>query len=183
MVFLNRTALRILWVTVRAAAPSLFLLTGLWNCARDYDTPWIATAPGDSITVSKGVKPVIVPKDTTPIVIKPPDPILITAVTAADMRLLMGETSQAVVGLAPDNATSPVYEMTSSRPAVAEVRPEGIHGILPGTATITVHTLDGSEKIARFKVTVDPIIDVCLGLCGCDGEGKPKTKGKDCGDG
>ncbi len=174
MDLLKRANLRSLWVTARAVAPGLFLLGSMMSCGRDYATPWLPTAPRDSIHVVGN----LIPKDSTH-VIKPPDPVLITGVSAPDMRLAIGETKLAAVNLDPVNATSPVYEMTSSKPVVAEVRPEGIHANLPGTATITVHTLDGSEKIARFKVTVDPNLVVCLGNCGC-GEGG-KGKDKDCG--
>jgi hypothetical protein len=178
MVLLTRAAIRIVWVTARAAAPTLFLLAGMWSCGRDYGTPWIPVAPRDSSIIS------VKPQDTSHPDIKPPGPVLIASVTAADMRLNAGDTKAPAIKLSPDNATSPVYELTSSKPLVADVRAEGIHANLPGTATITVHTLDGSEKTAHFKVTVDAIIDVCLGLCGCGdkgGEGNSDKKPKDCG--
>jgi hypothetical protein len=80
--------------------------------------------------------------------------ILVQSVSAPDLRLAVGETRPADVKLLPENATSRNYELSSQNGNVAVVRPSGIYGAGLGTAIVTVHALDGSDKIGQFQVTV-----------------------------
>lgn len=168
---------------VFAAALAMAVLTG---CGRDFSESLAAT-PSDSVSVAVA-KPVSSPqakKDSSSA--KANTPILIESLTASDLRMKVGETKPAPVTVLPSNATSPLYEMTSSKPGVAEANSDGIHGTGAGSATITVHALDGSGKTTRFHVIVDAIIEICLLPCVCLGKvtdkGDGKGKGKDNGDG
>ena len=145
------------------------------GCERDFSTPWIPTQP-DSVAVvaqrpdTVDAKPHPV-QDSLPV---KPRAILIESLSASDLRLQVGEIHPAPVLVLPANATAPLYEMTSSRPGVAEVTPDGIRGAGKGTATLTVHALDGSEKTASFHVAVDAALDICRLSCQCTGAGKGK---------
>jgi hypothetical protein len=167
-------------VFLRRHAWAGLALLALFGCGRDFSTPWIATSPADSTSTVVGQKPdssQTKPDTSKPVVVKP-GPILIESLSAPDLRMDEGETKPARVTVLPADATSPLYEMTSSKPEVAEVTADGIRGAGKGTATITVHALDGSNKTTRFHVIVDAVIDICLLLpCLC-GE-KAKGKGKD----
>jgi hypothetical protein len=81
-------------------------------------------------------------------------PIPVESITAPDMKLSVGETRPAQVQLLPLNATSRNYELSSQNGNVAVVRPGGIYAAGEGTTMITVHALDGSDKLGRFQVTV-----------------------------
>jgi hypothetical protein len=115
--------------------------------------------------------------------------ILIETLSASDLRLSVGQTKPAPVTVLPSLATSPLYEMTSSKPGVAQVTTDGIRGSAEGSATITVHALDGSDKTTKFHVIVDAIVKACITLpCLCaaaatkqgdPGEGKDKGKDGD----
>jgi hypothetical protein len=126
---------------------------------------------------------------------RPVETILIETLSATDLRMDVGQTKPAPVAVRPSSATSPLYEMTSSNPGVAQVTPYGIRGAGAGSATITVHALDGSGKSTKFHVIVDAIVKACVSLpCLCvaaatkegdKGEGKDKgteeEKSGDCG--
>lgn len=83
-----------------------------------------------------------------------PGIVLVESISAPDMRLLVGETRQAQVQLLPANVTSRNYELSSQNGAVAVVRPSGIYASGLGTTLITVHALDGSDKLGQFRITV-----------------------------
>jgi hypothetical protein len=163
------------------------LLTVLAGCERDFSSPWIPTSPSDSGSVVASKPETPAKKDTSaPPVITVSTSILIESLSASDLRMNAGETKPAAVTVSPTNATSPLYEMTSSKPKVAEVTAKGIHGAGAGSATITVHALDGSNKTTHFHVIVDAIVDGCLLLpCLCLGkiDGNGNGKGKGNGDG
>lgn len=184
------------------AALGLACLCGPWGCgSRDLSAPMYPTAsndPGgsDSVAVAKP-GPQVTAKDTAR---KPIETILIETLSATDLRMDVGQTKPAPVTVLPARATSPLYEMTSSNPSVAQVTPNGIRGAGAGSATITVHALDGSGKTTRFHVVVDAIVKACVSFpCLCvavamktadNGEGKGKGQGGekaeqsggDCGD-
>lgn len=166
----------------RYAWAGLAVLT-LFGCGRDYSTPWIATSPADSTATVVSQKPdssKTKPDTGKPPVVVKPGPILIESLSAPDLRMNAGQTVAAQVTFLPPNATSPLYEMTSSKPEVAEVTADGIRGAGKGTATITVHALDGSNKTTRFHVIVDAVIDICILLpCFCGDKAKGKGKDKD----
>jgi len=163
---------------ISIAGIAMAVLTG---CGRDFSESWSA-APSDSgsVAVAKPVSPPQAKKDSSSNPVK--SAILIESLSAADLRMKVGETKPAPVTVAPSNATSPLYEMTSSKPGVAEANSEGIHGTGAGSATITVHALDGSGKTTHFHVIVDAVVDSCLLLpCLCLGKlaGKGNGKGKE----
>jgi hypothetical protein len=83
-----------------------------------------------------------------------PDVIPVEAISASDLLLAVGETKRARILILPGNATSQAYELSSEDGRIAIVTPEGIYGAGPGSTTITVHALDGSDKEGRFLVTV-----------------------------
>lgn len=191
MVLLKRISL------AQCAVLAGFGIACLLGCERDFSTP-LLTAPSDSTAVPAQKPDTAKPKpdpdpDPDPVVSRP---VLIESLAAGDLRLTVGQTKPAPVTVLPANATSPLYEMTSSKPGVAEVTPDGIRGAGAGSATITVHALDGSEKTTKFHVVVDALFQICLLPCLClgktaadDGNGKDKDKGKeqdqadpDCGD-
>lgn len=173
--FRSRAALRALLLALRGAAPSLFLIGALLGCNRDFENPLLAstTAKPDTIapTVTVGTT------DTAkPVVVIPARPVAIESFTAPDMRLDAGQTVPAAVTVLPANATSPLYEMISNKPGIAEIRAEGVYGKSAGTATIAIRALDGSGKTGRFLATVDAIPILCvLSPCLC----LQKNKGKD----
>lgn len=164
-------------------------LTVLVGCERDFSSPWSPASPSDSgsVVASKPETPTKKDTLTVPVITKPIS-ILIESLSASDLRLKVGETKPALVTVSPSNASSPLYEMTSNKPNVAAVTANGIHGAGAGSAIITVHTLDGSNKTAHFHVIVDAILDGCLLLpCLClgkiDGKGNGKGNGKESGSG
>jgi hypothetical protein len=158
---------------------------------RDLSAPIFPTGPDSAAIVKTG--PQKTAKDTAHV---PVITIRIESLSASDLRMDVGETKPAAITVLPLGATSPLYEMTSSKPGVAEVTPTGIRGAKAGSATITVHALDGSEKTTKFHVIVDAIADACVLLpCLCvvaaakqggtadgngngNGQGKSKEKGQ-----
>ena len=162
----------------------LAILTG---CERDFSSPWLPTPASDSGSVAASKPETPAKKDTLAVPVNTkPISILIESLSASDLRMNVGDTKPAPVTVLPANATSPYYELTSSKPDVAAVTANGIHGAGAGSATITVHALDGSNKTTHFHVIVDAVLDGCLLLpCLClgkiDGKGNGKEKGN--GDG
>jgi hypothetical protein len=176
-------------VVLKRIYPVFIGIVILCGCnERDFSAPWPST-PSDSGSVAVA-KPVSTPtekKDTVAIHVGTTG-ILIETLSATDLRLSVGETKPAPVSVLPANASSPLYEMTSSKPGVAEVTAEGIHGSGAGSATVTVHALDGSGKTTHFHVVVDAILDSCLLIpCLClgkvAGNGNGKGKGGNNGNG
>jgi hypothetical protein len=155
-------------------------LAALSGCERDFSTSWLP-AKSDSTAVA-ATKPGSQSSRDTASARKPPDPsgdpaIPIESLSASDLRLKVGETKPAPVTVLPADASSPLYEMTSSKPGVAAVTADGIKGVGAGSATITVHALDGSEKTTKFHVIVDAVFDICLLPCLCLGKKAPKGDG------
>ncbi len=171
------------------AGLGLSCLCGPWGCgSRDLSAPMYPTGSNgpsgsDSVAIAKP-GPQVTAKDSAR---DPVEPILIETLSATDLRMELGETKPAPVTVLPARATSPLYELTSSNPAVAKVTPDGIRGAGAGSATITVHALDGSGKTTRFHVIVDAIAKACVSFpCLCiaaamktsdNGEGKDKGQG------
>jgi hypothetical protein len=151
---------------------------------RDLSTPLFPTG-SDSVAVSVPV-PQKTSQDTAH---GPSGKILIESLSASDMRLTVGQSKPAPVSVFPANATLPRYELTSSKPGVAQVTADGIRGAAEGSATITVHALDGSGKSTKFHVIVDALVKACVTLpCLCaaakrtdpggEGNGNGKGSGK-----
>lgn len=161
---------------------AVLLLAG---CERDFSSPWLPTPSSDSNSVVASKPETPSKKDTSVVpVITKPISILIESISASDLRMNVGDTKPAPVAVSPNNATSPLYEMTSSKPKVAEVTANGIHGTGAGSAVITVHTLDGSNKTTHFHVIVDAILDSCILIpCLCLDKLAGKGNGKDDGKG
>ncbi len=157
-------------------------LAAIPGCDRDFGTPWTATGPDTTVVAvdPDPIHPDTADADTVvPPVVKPP-PVLIQSLYVPDLVVGLGETRPAAVQVRPSDATSPLYEMTSDKPGVAEVTPDGLRGKGLGTATVTVNALDGSGKSARFKVTVELIRIACvLDACACGYDGKGNGKGGD----
>jgi len=167
-------------VVLKRIYSACFGIAILCGCnERDFSAPWPST-PSDSgsVAVAKPVSPPKEKKDTVAIQVGTTG-ILIESLSATDLRLSVGETRPAPVTVLPANASSPLYEMTSSKPGIAEVTAQGIHGSGAGSATITVHTLDGSDKTTHFHVIVDALLDSCLLIpCLCLGKAAGKGNGK-----
>lgn len=173
-----RSVLPKLMTALRGVAPSLFLMGALLGCSRDFESPLLA-----STTAKPDSTPPVITVGTTdtakPVVIVPAKPVPIEAFAAADMRMVAGETSPATVAVLPANASSPLYEMISSKPAVAEIRAEGVFGKSAGTASITIRALDGSERTGGFQVIVDSLPVICiLSPCLCLEKDKGNGNGK-----
>jgi hypothetical protein len=174
-------------VVLKRIAFAGLALAALAGCERDFSTSWLP-AKTDSTAVA-ATKPESKSAKDTASTRKPSGPpsdpeVPIESLSASDLRLKVGETKPAPVTVAPANASSPLYEMTSSKPSVAEVTADGIKGVGAGSATITVHALDGSEKTTKFHVIVDAVFEICLLPCLCLGKKAPKgdgDKGKDKG--
>lgn len=182
-------------VILKRVYPACFGILILWGCnERDFSAQ-LPSSPSDSgsVAAAKPVSPTQEKKDTVSIHAGTSG-ILIESLSATDLRLSVGQTKPAPVTVLPANASSPLYEMTSSKPGVAEVTADGIHGSGAGSATVTVHALDGSGKTTHFHVVVDAILDGCLLIpCLClgkaagngkdDGKGKDEKNGSGSGDG
>jgi hypothetical protein len=150
-----RGTARLIWITV--------CLMAMGCGMRDLSAPIFPTG-SDSVAVSVPV-PQKTGKDTSK---GPVEKILIESLSASDLRLTVGQTKPASVLVLPSFATTPQYEMTSSKPGVAEVTAGGIRGAAEGSATITVRALDGSGKSTRFHVIVDALVKACVTLpCLC----------------
>ena len=82
--------------------------------------------------------------------------IPVTGVTLdkEETGLVEGEEVTLAATLAPENATEKTVEWSSSDEKVATVKDGKVTAVAPGTATITVKTVDGS-KTATCKVTVE----------------------------
>jgi len=172
-------------VILKRIYPACFGILILWGCnERDFSVQ-LPSSPSDSgsVAAAKPVSPTQEKKDTASIQVGTTG-ILIESLSATDLRLNVGQTKPAPVTVLPANASSPLYEMTSSKPGVAEVTADGIHGSGAGSATVTVHALDGSGKTTHFHVVVDAILDGCLLLpCLCLGKAAGNGNGKDDGKG
>ncbi len=177
-------------VVLKRICPVCFGILILWGCnERDFSAQ-LPSSPSDSgsVAVAKPVSPTQEKKDTVSIHVET-GAILIESLSASDLRLTVGQTKPAPVSVLPADASSPLYEMTSSKPGVAEVTADGIHGSGAGSATVTVHALDGSGKTTHFHVIVDALLDcllipcLCLGKVADEGNGKDKGNEGKTGDG
>ena len=112
-----------------------------------------AVAPG---TATITVKTVDGEKTATCTVKVEAKKIPVTGVTLdkEETGLVEGEEVTLVATLAPENATEKTVEWSSSDEKVATVKDGKVTAVAPGTATITVKTVDGS-KTATCKVTVE----------------------------
>ena len=112
-----------------------------------------AVAPG---TATITVKTVDGEKTATCAVKVEAKKIPVTGVTLdkEETGLVEGEEVTLVATLAPENATEKTVEWSSSDKKVATVKDGKVTAVAPGTATITVKTVDGS-KTATCKVTVE----------------------------
>jgi uncharacterized protein YjdB len=73
------------------------------------------------------------------------------------LRIVVGGTNQLSATVTPDNATNKNVTWTSSDENVATVSTTGlVKGLMVGTATVTVATIDGN-KTASCIVTVSPV--------------------------
>lgn len=90
----------------------------------------------------------------------------VTDVTLSDtsLNLIVGETASLTADVTPDNATNPAVTWSSSDPTIGAVDETGkVTAVAPGTAIITVITVDGA-KTADCSVNVNvPEPDVTLG--------------------
>lgn len=83
-----------------------------------------------------------------------------TAVKLEDVSLYEKTSKQATasVALTPENAYN-VFEWSSSDESVVTVDADGtLHGLKPGTATLTAKTIDGSGLTASSTVTVKEVV-------------------------
>ena len=112
-----------------------------------------AVAPG---TATITVKTVDGEKTATCTVNVEAKKIPVTGVTLdkEETGLVEGEEVTLAATLAPENATEKTVEWSSSDEKVATVKDGKVTAVAPGTATITVKTVDGS-KTATCKVTVE----------------------------
>ncbi len=84
----------------------------------------------------------------------------LTIATGIDMHLanneiLVGQSTYGSYTLTPESVTSKIVEWSSSNPQVAAVDEYGtVRGLMPGTATITATTTDGSNLSASAVITV-----------------------------
>jgi len=87
----------------------------------------------------------------------PPSPIAVTGVSLNKntMTLTVGGTEQLTHTIQPSNATNQSVTWETSSSAVATVTNGLVMAIAPGSATITVRTLDGNHT-ATCAVTVNP---------------------------
>src|SRR3954464_10030008 len=115
--------------------PAFFGIAIFLGCnERDFSTSLPSTtSDSGSVAAAKPVSPTPEKKDTVSINVGTSG-ILIESLSASDLRLSVGQTKPAPVTVLPANASSPLYEMTSSKPGVAEVTPDGIHGSGAGSA-------------------------------------------------
>jgi uncharacterized protein YjdB/alpha-tubulin suppressor-like RCC1 family protein len=87
-----------------------------------------------------------------------PVPVSTVTLNNATMALDVGATGQLVPTILPNNATNKNVTWSSSAPAVATVSATGlVTGASPGTATITVTTVDNS-RTATCNVTVSAVV-------------------------
>jgi hypothetical protein len=93
-----------------AASGTACLIMAMGCGMRDLSSPIFPTG-SDSVAVVVQPIPQKTGKDTTQ---GPAGKILIETLTAADMRLTVGQTKKAPVTVLPASATSPLYELTSS---------------------------------------------------------------------
>ena len=85
-------------------------------------------------------------------------PVQATGVTLNQTSLTLtsvGQTATLQVTVSPSNASNKNVTWTSSNPSVASVSNGVVTAVANGTATITVRTLDGSNKTATCAVTVN----------------------------
>jgi TP901-1 family phage major tail protein len=83
----------------------------------------------------------------------------VTGVTAtpAALDMVVGDTEQLTIVVAPENASNQNVTITSSNPTIAKVSPTGlVTAVASGTATITVTTVSG-EKTATVTVDVTTV--------------------------
>ncbi len=92
-------------------------------------------------------------------------PVSSLSVSQTSLTLVEGEEAHLTVTVSPADATDPSVVWRSSDPAVATVNDGLVRAVAPGTATITVATLDG-QQTASCAVTVNrqavPVVSVSL---------------------
>lgn len=92
-----------------------------------------------------------------------PDTVLATSIEldVANAAMTQGETLQLTATVLPEDATDKSVTWASSDETVAIVSEDGLlTAVMPGTATITVTTNDGSQLSASCEVTVSTPVTV-----------------------
>ncbi len=74
--------------------------------------------------------------------------------TLAKTTLQIGESTKAIVEVAPANATNKAYDLTSTNPGVATVSGDTITAVSAGTTDIKVITKDGAKE-SKVTLTVE----------------------------
>lgn len=78
----------------------------------------------------------------------------VESVSVADLTVLVGRDTAPVVTWTPANPLYADYLLTSGNPEVARVADRKIRGVFPGTADITLESMDGGHT-AVFRATVE----------------------------
>lgn len=133
------------------------------------DLKWDSTTP-DVATVDENGKVVAKSLGTTTIQISSPYEVRViksvtvnvmpaaTALSMEDFNLYVNTSKTVSPVTTPANAYN-VFKWTSSDESVMTVDEDGtVHGVAPGTATLTAQTLDGSNLTATANVTVKEVV-------------------------
>ena len=94
------------------------------------------------------------------------EPVLATGISLnkSTVSVLQGQQYTLTSSVTPFNTTNKEVVWTSSNKTIATVNEGTVTGVLPGTATITATTTDGTNKSASCVVTVNPILATSVSL-------------------
>ncbi|MDR1564861.1 MAG: Ig-like domain-containing protein [Oscillospiraceae bacterium] len=110
-----------------------------------------ATLKSGGTTLSTDTTSIAV-KDTTPTLA---DSLTVTTPASKTLKLLVGNESTIITQILPSNTSDQTLDWSSSAAGVATVSGTGkVTAVAAGTATITVATVDGSNKSDTVTVTV-----------------------------
>jgi uncharacterized protein YjdB len=113
-----------------------------------------------TITSAEGPKSTFTATVTTPVT-------LVTAISAEDMSLnLGGADASPTVAYTPAAATNKAYALVSDEPTVVSVVGTKLHAVSPGTATITITSVDGPSS--TFTATVPVPVTAVTAIAAAD---------------
>lgn len=116
-----------------------------------FDRRDLPVSPSDLVSDTTSL-----PVDTVPIVVVDPKPILVDSLAAQDVNLLPGASMVPQIVVLPANADNRNFGLASLNAGVAQVRAGELFGTAVGITFVDAYSLDGSDRHARFQVSVAP---------------------------
>ncbi|MBB6019071.1 uncharacterized protein YjdB [Paenibacillus sp. JGP012] len=125
------------------------LASGIWTLSSNYNLP-ANPRHGTVIPIKQSEYDALRGKNV---------PVSGISLDETTLSIMVGQSGQLTAAIVPANATKKAVTWSSSNPAIATVSATGrVTAVAPGTATITVTTVDGGLS-SSATVTVTPLVE------------------------